>query len=158
MRREFMLKSKRPIPAPEKSAGEWLNPTRFAILLALAIGATFWSVVVGLQAFAYGDAGQFAYPVAFYHRESFWRGEIPFWNPLNSCGIPFMAQWNTMTLYPLSLFYLLLPVPWSFDVFCLGHLFLAGMGIYCLAFRWTGSRPAACLAGLAFAFNGLTWY
>jgi hypothetical protein len=153
-----MLNGNRQIPVSDKPASEWLNASRFAILLALAIAATFPGVVSGLNAFAYGDAGQFAYPVAFYHRACFWRGEIPFWNPLNSCGIPFMAQWNTMTLYPLSLFYLLLPVPWSFGVFCLGHLFLAGMGMYFLAHRWTGSRPAAALAGVGFAFNGLTWY
>jgi hypothetical protein len=153
-----MLKGNSPIPASVKPAFEWLNSSRFAIFLAIAIAATFPGVVAGLNAFAYGDSGQFAYPVAFYHRESFWRGEIPFWNPLSSCGIPFMAQWNTMTLYPLSLFYLLLPVPWSFDVFCLGHLFLAGMGMYLLAFRWTGNRLAAAVAGAGFAFNGLTWY
>ena len=80
------------------------------------------------------------------------------WNPLNSCGIPFLAQWNTLTLYPLSLFYLLFPLPWSFSIFCLGHLFLGGMGMYFLAHRWTGNRLAASTAGAVFAFNGLTWY
>ena len=143
---------------PNKSACEWISASRFALVLGMVIAASFPGVLAGLHAFAYGDAGQFAYPVAFYHRECFRRGEIPFWNPLNSCGLPFMAQWNTMTLYPLSLFYVLLPVPWSFDVFCLGHLFLAGMGMYFLAHRWTGNCAAAALAGVAFAFNGLTWY
>jgi hypothetical protein len=54
---------------------------------------------------------------------------------LNDCGLPFLAQWNTMTLYPLSLFYLLLPLSWSLGVFCLGHLFLGGMGMYFLSHR-----------------------
>ncbi len=153
-----MLKGKKPSAVAEKSTVEWLNTKWFAALLGLVIVASFPAVVVGFQAFAYGDAGQFAYPVAFYDRACFWRGEFPFWNPLNSCGIPFMAQWNTMTLYPLSLFYLLLPVPWSFDFFCLGHLFLGGMGMYLLAYRWTGHRLASALAGVVFAFNGLTWY
>src|SRR5207249_5269365 len=90
--------------------------------------------------------------------ESFWRGEVPLWNPLSSCGLPFLAQWNTMALYPFSLFYLLLPLPWSFGVYDLGHLFLAGLGMYLLARRCTGTRLAAALGGLAFAFNGLTWY
>src|SRR5580658_4093630 len=153
-----MLKDKKPIAVAEKSTFEWLNTKWFAALLGMAIVASFPAVVVGLQAFASGDAGQFAYPVAFYDRACFWRGEFPFWNPLSSCGIPFMAQWNTMTLYPLSLFYLILPVPWSFDVFCLGHLFLAGMGMHLLAYRWTGHRLGSALAGVVFAFNGLTWY
>ena len=56
-------------------------------------------------------------------RESFWRGEMPLWNPYNNCGLPFLAQWNTLALYPGSLFYLLLPLSWALGVFCLLHLF-----------------------------------
>ena len=150
-------------PSPTSKAtlenpGDWLTPGRFAALLGLLIAACFPQVWLGLEGFAYLDSGQFAYPVACYHREAFWRGEIPLWNPLNSCGIPFLAQWNTLTLYPLSLFYLLLPLPWSFGVFCLGHLFLGGMGMYFLAFRWTGNRLGAAVAGAVFAFNGFSWY
>jgi hypothetical protein len=141
-----------------KGADDWFTPWRFAALLGLLIVACFPQVVAGLQTFVYLDAGQFAYPVAFYHRESFWRGEIPLWNPFNSGGIPFLAQWNTLTLYPLSLFYCLFPLPWSFGVFCLLHLFLAGLGMYFLAHRWTGNRLAAAVAGAIFSFNGLTWY
>jgi hypothetical protein len=148
----------RPADVVEKGVEDWLGPWQFAALLALLLGACFPQVVCGLETFAYGDAGQFACPVAFYHRESFWRGELPFWNPLSSCGVPFLAQWNTLTLYPLSLIYLLLPFPWSFAMFDLAHLFLAGMGMYFLAHRWTGNRLAASVAGAVFAFNGLTWY
>ena len=140
-----------------KTADGWLTAWRFAALLALLIGVSFPEVLAGLEAFVRLDSARFAYPVAFHYREAFWRGEIPLWNPLNSCGLPFLAQWNTMTLYPLSLFYLLLPMPWSFGVFSLGHLLFAGVGMYCLAHRWTGSRMGAAVAGAAFAFNGLTW-
>ena len=129
----------------------------FSAILALLLVLSFAPVVFGLEAFVYMDAAQFSYPIAFHFRESFWRGEWPFWNPLNNCGTPFVAQWNTLTLYPPSLFYLLLPLPWSFEIFCLGHLFLAGLGMDCLAMRWTGHRLAAAVAGIAFAFNGLTW-
>lgn len=137
---------------------DWLRSGRFAALLATLLGATFPQVLAGLESFTYFDGGQFAYPVALYHREAFWRGEVPLWNPLNSCGIPFLAQWNTMTLYPPALFYLLLPWAWSFGVFGLAHLFLAGLGMYTLAWRWTGQRLAAAVAGAVFAFNGLTWH
>ena len=100
--------------------------------------------------------GQFGYPLAQFHREAFWRGEIPLWNPLNDCGLPFLAQWNTLVLYPGSLIYLLFPLPWSLNLFVLAHLFLAAAGMYSLALRWTGNRFAASVAGLAFAWNGLT--
>jgi hypothetical protein len=98
----------------------------------------------------------FSYPVAFFHRQCFWRGELPLWNPLSHCGVPFLAQWNTLTLYPLSLIYLLLPLTWSLSFFCLAHLFWGGLGMYFLAQRWTHHRLAAGLAGVIFSFNGLT--
>lgn len=142
----------------EGKTSDWLTPQRFVVLLGLLIIVSFARVVFGINSFAFGDFGQFAYPVAFYSREAFWHGEIPLWDPLNCCGIPFLAQWNTMTLYPLSLFYLVFPISWSLSVFCLGHLFLAGVGMYFLAFRWVGNRLGAAIAGSVFAFNGLTWY
>ena len=83
----------------------------------------FRGVLLGAQTFAVRDFGLFSYPVAAYFRDSFWRGEWPLWNPLSCCGAPFLAQWNTLTLYPPSLIYLLLPLTWSLPFFCLAHLF-----------------------------------
>ena len=141
----------------EPESDGWFTPWRFCGVLGLLMLVCFPQVLAGLETFASRESGLFAYPVAFYHRGCFWRGEMPLWNPLNSCGIPFLAQWNTLTLYPPSLFYLLLPLPWSFDVFRLGHLFLGGVGMYFLANRWTGVRLGAAVAGVSFAFNGFTW-
>jgi hypothetical protein len=137
-------------------ADEWLTPGRFALLLGLLIFATFPGVLVGGTTFVTRDFGMFSYPVAFFHRQCFWRGELPLWNPLSHCGVPFLAQWNTLTLYPLSLIYLLLPLTWSLSFFCLAHLFWGGLGMYFLAQRWTHHRLAAGLAGVIFSFNGLT--
>jgi hypothetical protein len=138
------------------AADEWLTPGRFALLLGLLIFATFPGVLVGGTTFVTRDFGMFSYPVAFFHRQCFWRGELPLWNPLSHCGVPFLAQWNTLTLYPLSLIYLLLPLTWSLSFFCLAHLFWGGLGMYFLAHRWTHHRLAAGLAGVIFSFNGLT--
>src|ERR1035441_7513266 len=134
----------------------WFTPGRFAALLAVLILAMFPDVILGLRTFFYRDFQIFAYPWAHYHREAFWRGEIPLWNPLSNCGLPFLAQWNTMTLYPLSLLYLVFPLSWSLSVFCLLHLFLGGLGMYRLGSDWTDKPWAAALAGVVFAFNGLT--
>ncbi len=134
----------------------WFTLKRFAALLGVLILAAFPQVVLGSHTFYYRDFGAFGYPLAQFHRDCFWRGEWPLWNPLNNCGIPMLAQWNTLTLYPLSLFYLLLPLPWSLGYFCLGHLFLAGLAMYLLAHRWTNNRLAASVAGIVFALNGFT--
>jgi hypothetical protein len=113
-------------------------------------------VLLGSASFVLRDFSVFGYPIAHYHRECFWRGELPLWNPLNNCGLPFLAQWNTMTLYPGSLCYLLLPLPWSLGLFMLIHLWLGGLGTYAVARRWTGLNFAAAVAGVAYAFHGLT--
>src|ERR1041385_641806 len=135
---------------------DWLTPGRFAFVVAICIFVSYPEVVLGSHTFVFRDFGYFGYPVAFYHRQSFWRGEIPLWNPLNLFGLPFLAQWNTLVLYPGSLFYLLFPLTWSLAMFGLGHQFLAGLSMYLLSHRWTGNRLAASVAGMAFAFNGLT--
>jgi hypothetical protein len=128
---------------------------RLALLLGALLLVSYPDIVFGTHAFFYRDTGLFGYPVAHYLRDCFWRGEVPLWNPYNNCGIPFLAQWNTLALYPPSLFYELLPMPWAMNFFILGHVFLAGIGMYLLAFRWFGNRLAASFAGLIFAWNGL---
>ena len=132
------------------------TPVRFGIFLALLVLAAFPQVLLGLQTFVVRDYGYYSYPVALFQQQSFQHGELPFWNPYNYCGVPFLAQWNTMPLYPPALIYLALPLTWSLSFFCLLHLWFAGFGMFQLARRWTGNNFAAAFAGVAFAFNGLT--
>jgi hypothetical protein len=132
------------------------TPSRFGILLALLVVAAFPQVILGWQTFVARDYGFFAYPLAHFQKEGFWRGELPFWDPYNNCGIPMLAQWNTMPLYPPSLIYLLLPLSWSLSFFCLAHLWFGGLGMYYLARKWTGNDFAGAFAGVMFSFNGLS--
>jgi hypothetical protein len=135
---------------------DWLSPRRFALVLAALLAVTFWRVLFGGEAFFYRDYGFLGYPFAHFHRECFWSGDFfPLWNPYVNCGAPFLAQWNTLCLYPGALIYLLLPLPWSLGFFCVAHLFLGGVGMRALADRWTGSRFGAAVAGVAFVFSGL---
>jgi hypothetical protein len=130
---------------------------RFLLLIGLFLFALYPEVILGTHSFFDRDFGLFTYPVAHYTREQLWQGHIPLWNPLSDCGLPFLAQWNTSVCYPLSWFYVLLPLPWSLNYFCLGHLLLAGSGMYLLARHWTGNPFAASIAGLAYALNGLAF-
>lgn len=136
------------------SADAWLTPGRFVALLGLLLFALFPDVLLGTRTFAFRDFGLYSYPVAHHVRESLWRGEVPLWNPLSNCGIPFFAQWSTMALYPPFVFCLLFPLSWALGVFSVLHLLWAGLGMYLLAHRWTGSRLGAA-AGVAFACNGI---
>ena len=137
-------------------AEKLFTPFRFGVLLALLIFATFPQVLLGLQTFVIRDYGFFVYPLAHFQQECFRHGELPFWDPYNNCGIPFLAQWNTMPLYPPALIYLTLPLEWSLSFFCLLHLWFAGIGMFFLARKWTGNSFAAAFAGVAFSFNGFT--
>ena len=137
-------------------ADKIFSPLRFGIFLALLVFASFPQVIFGLETFVARDFGFFAYPLAHFQQECFWHGELPFWNPYNNCGVPFLAQWNTLPLYPPALIYLTLPLKWSLSFFSLAHLWWAGIGMYFLARRRTGNSFAAAYAGTAFAFNGFT--
>ena len=132
------------------------TPLRFGLLLALLIAAAFPQVLAGLETFVARDYGFFAYPLAHFEQDCLRHGEFPLWNPYNNCGVPFLAQWNTMPLYPPALAALALPLGWSLSFFCLAHLWWAGFGMFFLARRWAGNDFAAAFAGVAFAFNGFT--
>src|ERR1035441_10962924 len=67
--------------ARPSAADDWLTPGRFALLLGLLILAAFPGVLLGGRTFVIRDFGMFGYPLAYFHRQSFWRGELPLWNP-----------------------------------------------------------------------------
>lgn len=137
-------------------ATDGFTPRRFGLWLALLILATYPDVVFGGRTFFYRDFGVLAFPTVHHVRAALSQGEWPLWNPFSHCGVPFLAQWGTLVLYPGTLFHLLLPLPWALNLFCLGHLWLAGFGMYWLAARWNGPGLGAAVAGLAFVFNGVT--
>ncbi len=150
------------LETPNSEPSSWFTPRRFAVFLLLAFVVAFPGIWMGTETFFRSDYGVMAYPSAHYLRESIRAGELPLWNPLSNCGAPFLAQWGTMCLYPGSLFFVALPMPWALGVFCLLHLWLGGLGARALAERWTGNRFAAAVAGTAFAINGaslacITW-
>jgi hypothetical protein len=134
----------------DNSAERFFTPVRFGILLALLIFAAFPQVLLGLQTFVVRDYGFYSYPTALFQQLCFRHGQLPFWDPYNYCGVPFLAQWNTMPLYPPSLIYLALPLTWSLSFFCLLHLWFAGFGMFQLTRHWTGLRRAE----VSSVFNG----
>src|SRR5438034_20887 len=134
---------------------EFLTLPRFAIILAVLLLASFPDLIVGWRSFFTRDFANFGYPLAWHVQQSYCAGEIPLWNPYNFAGIPFLAQWNTLTLYPPSLIYILLPLPWSLNLFNLLHLCLGGIGMFCLSRRWLNDGRAATVAGVGYAFGGV---
>lgn len=137
---------------------ESFNFKNFAIFLGVFIFLSFPTVLTLQGTFMHRDYSAFGYPLAAYNRDCFWRGEIPLWNPYNACGIPYLAQWNTIFLYPPSLFYMIFPTQWSLGVFNVLHMYFAGLGMYLLVRKWTKNNFAAAVGGVSYAFSGLVQY
>jgi hypothetical protein len=134
------------------------GPHGVVLLVFVLIFCLYPEILLGTHSLFYRDFGLFGAPVAAFHRQAFWEGQLPLWNPLNNCGLPFAAQWNTLVFYPFSLLYLLLPFPWSLNLFSVGHIVLGACCMFLLAKDWLGAKHplAASVAALAFAWNGLT--
>ena len=134
----------------------WFTPWRFGFLLGVAIAGAFPGVLAGLSTLFFRDFGVLGYPMVYYHRECFWRGEFPLWNPLSNCGAPSSAVGNDGALSWIPV----LPgaavaVVAEFLLPC--TFVLGGAGnVALLAGRWVGNRFAASVAGMAFVFNGVT--
>ena len=112
---------------------DWSAPQRFALILAAIVFIPFWNVILGFETFGLRDFGLFSIPTAYFQRECFWRGELPLWNPYNCCGLPFLAQFNTLS--PLSA--------------------LPGLSCCC---RWPGRcRCFACYIFLWAAWECISW-
>lgn len=127
----------------------------FALFLLFLLFFWFIGVFTTADTFALRDFPSFGLPLADYLGWSLSHGELPLWNPFNGCGTPYAAQWNTMVFYPPSwLFALFSPKNWL-SLFCLLHLFAAGVGMHRLVWRWTDSHLAAAAAGLSYALHGL---
>lgn len=128
----------------------------FGLFLALALIATHPGVFFGSRALFFRDYGVLGYGFVHHYREAILDGELPLWNHLSNCGQPFLGQWGTLVLYPLSLIMVIFPMPWALGFFCLLHLWIGGMGMRKLALDLKLGGFAAALAGTLYTFNGAT--
>ncbi len=82
------------------------------------------------------------------------RGSFPLWNPHLACGVPFLASMQAAALFPINLLLAPLAPFASSGPAALLKLWLAGFFTYLLLRCLGGSRAAATLAAIAFAFSG----
>ena len=78
---------------------------------------------------------------------------IPFWNPYNFSGTPFLAHPGVAPFYPATLIYLLFPLNISFSLNYFLHLTIGGFGMYYLARKYT-DKIAAVISSIAFIWSG----
>lgn len=85
--------------------------------------------------------------------ESIRSGVIPFWNPYNFSGTPFLAHPSIAAFYPLTIIFFLLPLNNAFSWYFFLHFLIAGLGIYYLVKRETGILGAV-ISTVILLFSG----
>lgn len=88
-----------------------------------------------------------------YLAESLKEGFIPFWNPYNFSGTPFLAHPSVAFFYPATILFLLFPLNIAFSLNYFIHLLLAGFGMYWLAKKYMGTF-SSLLSSCAFVLSG----
>lgn len=87
-------------------------------------------------------------------KEQFLSGKIPLWNPYYFSGHPFQANPSTFLFYPGKLLFILLPLPWAFNLSTLIHFLIAALGTYFFVFTITKSKYAGLGAAIAYSLSG----
>lgn len=82
----------------------------------------------------------------------------PLWNPYSFTGTPFLATYQSATLYPLNIF-LLLPKYYGWGLFIFSQTFIATLGMYLFLSLYIKSKLARLTGSIIFALGGLmtTW-
>lgn len=88
-----------------------------------------------------------------YLAENLRQGIIPFWNPYNFSGTPFLAHPAVAAFYPATLLYLTLPLNIAFSWNYFLHLLIGGWGMYRLS-RLYADKISALFSCLAFVLSG----
>jgi hypothetical protein len=126
------------------------------LLLAVALGISFWKLLFTNLILARGDTFFYIYPYWSAVAEALRSGRLPLWNPHLFMGAPFLANSQAGTLYPLNWpLWLLLTTPVAAKASIALHLLIAGTTSY--GFARQGLRltpPAAWFAAFGFMLSG----
>lgn len=130
---------------------DWIGVTS---LLGLTV-LFFWKIaltnliLVGLDVFTY------FYPYKAYAAQAIRQGSVPLWNPYLFMGVPFLANIQAATLYPLNLPFYWLPAPKMVSYSIVLHVFLGGAFTYLFARKALRMGPwGAFVAALTFGLGG----
>ncbi len=81
------------------------------------------------------------------------QSKIPLWNPYNFSGTPLLANFQSAVFYPLNIMYLALPQTIAWTILVILQPFLALIFTYGYIRTIGGSRLAALLGALSYAFS-----
>jgi len=138
-----------------KTPSSLRHPLWIYVFVALV---AFWRVLFGGQTYFANDLIGWFGPMREYLRSRLAQGDLPLWNPYLFGGQPYLADPQTMVLYPLNYLTLFFPVATGLSLFFAIHMVLAGWGMH----RWLKalkvSDRAAYAGGLLFCLSAFFWW
>lgn len=81
------------------------------------------------------------------------KNPFPLWNPYAAYGTPFAAAMQPQPFYPLTILASLVVTPWTYSIFIIVRLLVAGVLAFLFA-RLFVDRLSSIVAGTAFMLNG----
>ncbi|MEE2778583.1 MAG: hypothetical protein VYE73_17680 [Acidobacteriota bacterium] len=136
--------------------------------LTLLAAALLWvaltlPLAAGVETLYFRDVFHLHFPYKAFGAAELEAARIPALNDTWALGQPFRGNPNTLSFYPGNLLYVVLPVWSAFNLHYALHWLGAGLAMMLLARTLLLGRPAAALAGLAYAGSGwmlstLTFY
>ena len=112
----------------------------------------FYPFLLG-KTLVFGDNYSLMVPGKIFTAHWLKQGILPFWNPHVFSGMPWIADINQSVLYPSTLLFVLFSPVVAFNLLLVIHAFLAYVGMYLLAKRWSQSHLWALLAGALWMFS-----
>jgi membrane protein YfhO len=101
------------------------------------------------------DTILYFYPNDELLRQSLRSGQIPWWNPYNLCGYPFLANGQAGALYPPKMLLLLcFDTPTAHGILMILHLFASGFLMSQLGRSFSLSGLSSIFMGTAWIFSG----
>lgn len=127
---------------------------RFAFAFILLVATiVFIDPLVKREVFTLRDHFDYFQPLRYFTAQELRAGRLPFWNPYNAAGEPWMANPQTGVFYPPAWLFVVLPFETAYVLFLLLHLVILGWGAYLFFAR--GAPPGAALVGaVALMFAG----
>jgi hypothetical protein len=82
------------------------------------------------------------------------QGKLPLWNPYNFSGSPLLANFQSSALYPLGVFYLILPQITAWTILVILQPLLAFLFTYFFARKLGMGKLASTLSAISYGFSG----
>lgn len=122
--------------------------------LLLALLLLYFPVLFGNKTVFSSDTAFFNFPMYETLHRALHEGFIPFWEPNQFLGLPFMAVLQSSVFYPPSLIFVLDDFTFAFNLSLMFHHGVLVIGVYALMRSWGHSPVASVGSGLTVLMGG----